>query len=135
MKVGDAVRFHQDEGCEYEAHILSIDAETVPPLLTVEVHYDTCVVITTTTVDDANVIPLHPPTSGKELFHRLVRWGLGIHGFIHVAEMAANLYEGAWISAGLSFLSGGLMLAGAFIDWTHHKAIPNRLPTSTSAED
>ena len=71
---------------------------------------------------------------GKELFHRLVRWGLGIHGFIHVAEMAANIYEGAWISAGLSFLSGGLMLAGAFIDWTHHKATPDRPHASASGE-
>jgi hypothetical protein len=63
MKVGDAVRFHQDEGCHYEAHITHIDTETAPPLLTVEVHYDTCVVITTTTEDDVDAIPGRLPAS------------------------------------------------------------------------
>ncbi len=46
---------------------------------------------------------------------KIVRWGLGIHGVVHIAEVVANVYEGAWISAGLSLLSGGLMLAGALI--------------------
>ena len=53
-------------------------------------------------------------------FHAFVRWGLGIHGVIHIAEMCANVYEGAWISAGLSLLAGFLMIAGACIDMTHH---------------
>lgn len=64
MKVGDSVCFHDDGDLgHYEAHITHIDTETVPPLLTVEVHYDTCVVITTTTVDDADVIPSRLPAS------------------------------------------------------------------------
>ena len=50
-----------------------------------------------------------------KLSHKIIRWGLGIHGVIHIAEVVANVYEGAWISAGLSLLSGGLMLAGALI--------------------
>jgi hypothetical protein len=54
--IGDQVRFHDGEG-DYKAHIIHIDQDTVPPLLTVEVHYDTCVVITITTEDDADIIP------------------------------------------------------------------------------
>lgn len=57
----------------------------------------------------------------KNLFHSFIRWGLGIHGVIHVAETAANVYEGAWISAGLSLFAAFLMLAGACIDLSHHK--------------
>ena len=53
-------------------------------------------------------------------FHKFVRWGLGIHGVIHIAEFGANIYEAAWISAALSLLAGGLMLAGACIDMSHH---------------
>lgn len=56
----------------------------------------------------------------NELFHKFVRWGLGIHGVIHVAEMAANIYEQAWISAVLSALAGFLMISGACIDLSHH---------------
>lgn len=61
----------------------------------------------------------------KNLFHAFVRWGLGIHGVIHLAETAANIYESAWISAGLSALAGMLMLAGACIDLGHHKETDN----------
>tara|TARA_R100001163_G_scaffold19555_1_gene17173 strand:+ start:185 stop:400 length:216 start_codon:yes stop_codon:yes gene_type:complete len=57
---------------------------------------------------------------GHNAFHAFVRWGLGIHGTIHIAETAANVYEGAWISAGLSLLAGFLMIAGACIDLSHH---------------
>ena len=46
---------------------------------------------------------------------KIIRWGLGIHGVVHIAEVVVNVYEQAWISAGLSLLSGGLMLAGALI--------------------
>ena len=53
-----------------------------------------------------------------KLSHKIIRWGLGIHGVVHIAEVVANVYEGAWISAGLSPLSGGLMLAGAL---THRR--------------
>ena len=55
------------------------------------------------------------------VFHSFVRWGLGVHGIIHIAEMAANIYERAWISAFLSLLAGFLMIAGACIDLTHHR--------------
>ena len=54
-------------------------------------------------------------------FHRGIRWGLGIHGGIHVVEFFVNLYEHAWISASLSILAGLLMIAGALIDYEHHK--------------
>lgn len=56
----------------------------------------------------------------NDAFHRIIRWGLGIHGIIHVAETIANIFEGAWISAGLSALAGFLMIAGACIDLSHH---------------
>ena len=61
MKVGDAVRFRYEDPEEaYEAHIISVNHDTVPPLVTVEVHFDTCVVLTTTTEDEVEVIPGHP---------------------------------------------------------------------------
>jgi hypothetical protein len=53
-------------------------------------------------------------------FHKLVRWGLGIHGTIHIIEFGLNLYEGAWISAIFTLLAGLLMICGALIDATHH---------------
>ena len=56
----------------------------------------------------------------KNLFHLFIRWGLGIHGIIHVAETAANIYESAWISAALSAFAGFLMIAGACIDLSRH---------------
>ncbi len=55
------------------------------------------------------------------MFHKIIRWGLGIHGAIHIAEMFMNIYEGAWMSACLTLISGLLMLSGAFIDYSHHK--------------
>ncbi len=48
-----------------------------------------------------------------------IRWGLAGHGAIHLVETAANLYEGAWISATLSAFAGFLMIGGACIDLTH----------------
>ena len=57
---------------------------------------------------------------GKNLFHLFIRWGLGIHGIIHVAETAANIYESAWISAALSAFAGFIMIAGACVDLNHH---------------
>lgn len=56
----------------------------------------------------------------KNLFHRFIRWGLGIHGSIHIVETAVNLYEEAYISAIFSLLAGFLMIAGACIDLSHH---------------
>lgn len=61
----------------------------------------------------------------RNLFHLFIRWGLGAHGVIHLAETAANIYEGAWISAGLSAFAGFLMIAGACIDLEHHKEDDN----------
>ena len=57
----------------------------------------------------------------KSTFHKIVRWGLGIHGTIHVAETFLNIYEQAYMSACLSLLAGLLMIAGACIDLDHHK--------------
>jgi hypothetical protein len=54
------------------------------------------------------------------LVHTFIRWGLGIHGSIHLLETVVNIYEGAWISASLSALASFLMLGGACIDITHH---------------
>ena len=56
----------------------------------------------------------------KNLFHTFIRWALGIHGAIHVIETIVNLLEGAYYSAALSLFSGFIMLAGAYIDSTHH---------------
>ena len=55
------------------------------------------------------------------LFHAFIRWGRGAHGVIHLVETAANLYERAWISAGLSAFAGFLMIAGACVDLSHHR--------------
>ena len=52
----------------------------------------------------------------RNLFHTFIRWGLGIHGSIHVIETAVNMYEKAWISAALSAFIAFLMIAGALID-------------------
>lgn len=54
-------------------------------------------------------------------FHLIVRWGLGVHGAVHIIEFALNLWEQAWVSAIFTLLAGSLMLAGAFIDSQHHK--------------
>lgn len=54
------------------------------------------------------------------LFHKIVRWGLGLHGAIHIIEFSINLWEGAWASAIFTFLAGSLMLSGALIDYQHH---------------
>ena len=59
------------------------------------------------------------------MIHRLIRWGLGIHGVIHVGEFAANILEKAWVSASLSILAAAIMLGGAFIDYDHHKEVPD----------
>ena len=52
----------------------------------------------------------------RNLFHTFVRWGLGIHGSIHVIETAVNMYEKAWISAALSAFIAFIMIAGALIE-------------------
>ena len=59
----------------------------------------------------------------KNLFHKIIRWGLGIHGSVHVAETLLNIYEKAYMSAVMSLLAGALMIAGACIDLSHHKEI------------
>ena len=53
--------------------------------------------------------------------HKIVRWGLGLHGSVHVVETLLNIYEGAYMSAATSLLAGLLMIAGACIDSSHHK--------------
>ena len=57
----------------------------------------------------------------KKTFHRFIRWGLGIHGSIHIAETLLNIYEDAYMSALMSLFAGLLMIAGACIDSGHHK--------------
>ena len=64
-------------------------------------------------------------SSKINLFHAFIRCGLGAHGTIHVVETFINIYEGAWISAAFSAFAGGLMLAGALIDMSHHKEEKN----------
>ena len=54
-------------------------------------------------------------------FHLIVRWGLGIHGVIHIIEFVLNLIEHAWMSAFFTLIAGALMLAGALIDYQHHQ--------------
>ena len=44
----------------------------------------------------------------------VVRWGLGIHGAIHMVEFI-NLIEHAWMSAFFTLIAGSLMLAGALL--------------------
>jgi len=50
-------------------------------------------------------------------FHLIIRWGLGIHGTIHIVEFVLNLAE----HAGLLCIAGALMLSGALIDYQHHQ--------------
>lgn len=57
----------------------------------------------------------------SSLFHKIVRWGLGLHGSVHVIETLLNIYEGAYMSAVTSLFAGLLMIAGACIDSSHHK--------------
>ena len=57
----------------------------------------------------------------KHLFHKFIRWALGIHGGIHIVETALNIYEEAWMSAFMSLAAGLIMIAGALIDSGHHK--------------
>ena len=48
-------------------------------------------------------------------WHTFIKWSLGLHGILHVAEAFLNIYEKAYYSACLSLLSSMLMLSGAFI--------------------
>ena len=64
---------------------------------------------------------LRGKSMNKSLFHRFIRWALGIHGSIHIVETLLNIYEQAYMSALLSLLAGLLMIAGACIDSGHHK--------------
>ena len=54
-----------------------------------------------------------------------VRCGLAGHGAIHIIETGFNIYEQAWISAWISAFAGLLMIAGAFVDLSHHKTDNN----------
>ena len=56
----------------------------------------------------------------KEVFHKFIRWALGIHGLIHIAETILNIVEGAYLSALLSLVSSIIMICGAYIDYEHH---------------
>ncbi len=59
-------------------------------------------------------------------FYRLfVRWGLGIHGVIHLIEFVLNLIESAWISASFTLLAAIIMLSGALIDHKSHSEYSN----------
>lgn len=49
-----------------------------------------------------------------------VRWGLGIHGVIHLIEFVLNLMESAWISASFTLLAAVIMISGALIDYKSH---------------
>ena len=52
--------------------------------------------------------------------HKVIRWGLGIHGLFHILEFVMNLIEGAWISAIITLIGAFFMLGGVYIDYTHH---------------
>jgi hypothetical protein len=57
----------------------------------------------------------------NEKLHKAVRFLLGMHGVIHIVEMSANIYEGAFLSALLTAFSGSIMILGALIDMSHHE--------------
>ena len=57
----------------------------------------------------------------KELFHKFIRWALGLHGLIHIVETITNIIEQAYWSATLSLISSVIMICGAYIDYDHHK--------------
>ena len=52
------------------------------------------------------------------MLHRVVRWGLGLHGLFHILDFGINLIEGAWVSALFTFIGALFMFGGALI---HHK--------------
>ena len=54
------------------------------------------------------------------LYRLFVRWGLGMHGVIHLIEFVLNLIEAAWISASFTLLGAIVMLSGALIDHKSH---------------
>ena len=60
--------------------------------------------------------------------HKIIRWALGMDGVFHMVEFALNLFEGAYLSATFTLLTGLLMLGGAFINYSHH-------PPSTKDEE
>ena len=64
------------------------------------------------------VVNLHGENMNKlksQIFIKFVKWGLGLHGSIHIIEFVINLYEGAWISAIITLFSGLLMLSATVI--------------------
>ena len=56
----------------------------------------------------------------NKIFHKFVRWGLGLHGLIHILETFLNIYEAAYMSAVLSLFGGLLMVAGACLGLEHN---------------
>ena len=56
----------------------------------------------------------------KELFHKFIRWSLGLHGVIHLAEFLVNILEGAYWSSLISLFGAFVMVMGAWIDFDHH---------------
>lgn len=59
------------------------------------------------------------------MLHKIIRWGLGLHGTFHLIEFGMNVYEGAHMSALITLISALLMLGGALIDYQHHKENKN----------
>ena len=54
--IGRELRFHEDLGVPYTATVVAVDESQVPPVLTVEVKYEGCVVTTQITEDDAHLL-------------------------------------------------------------------------------
>jgi energy-converting hydrogenase Eha subunit C len=49
-------------------------------------------------------------------FKKIIAMLLAMHGIIHVIETILNIYENAYYSACLSFISSVLMILGAVIN-------------------
>tara|TARA_B100001146_G_C15745516_1_gene249484 strand:- start:101 stop:292 length:192 start_codon:yes stop_codon:yes gene_type:complete len=58
------------------------------------------------------------------LITRIVQISLGMHGFLHVVELASALYESAYITASLAAFGTLTMILGAVLlepeDRAHH---------------
>jgi len=56
----------------------------------------------------------------KKSFINILRWGLRIHGLLHLLEFCSALYESAYITACLAFITGSIeVLASILLPHEH----------------
>ena len=58
-----------------------------------------------------------------------LRWGLRLHGVFHVFELAASIYEGAYITAIIVFFAASIEVLSSFVIPNEHVHFKGVLPT------